>query len=315
MTIRRARQYVAVAATLVVAAASWGVPQHAAAAPVASPADQVTAPLGTSSATLVRKTLLSELSPPVPDPSGIVYLSDLDRLLIADSEVNEMPVYQGVNLWQVSRTGTELLDTGTTLPSSKEPTGIGYDPVGKRVFVSDDDAERVFEFTAGPDARFGTPDDAVTSFSALAFGNDDAEDVAYDTSSGDLFVTQGGVQRVWRVSPGPNARFDGVAPAGDDVVSHFDLSVFGSLDVEGLAYSPVRDSLFVADRKVGQVLEVTKTGALRQRIDVAAIKMRRPAGIALAPATDDPARTDLYVVTRGGTTTRSPTRTTAPSSS
>ena len=41
----------------------------------------------------------------------------------------------------------------------------------------------------------------MTSFSALAFGNDDAEDVAYDTSSGDLFVTQGGAQRVWRVSP------------------------------------------------------------------------------------------------------------------
>ena len=64
-----------------------------------------------------------------------------------------MPIYQGVNLWQVSRTGTEQLDTGTTLPFSKEPTGIGYDPVGKRVFVSDDDAERVFEFTTGPDAQ------------------------------------------------------------------------------------------------------------------------------------------------------------------
>jgi hypothetical protein len=299
VTIHRARQCLAYTGALLVAAVSLGVPQHATATAVASPADPGAAPLGTSTATLVRKTLLSELSPAVPDSSGIVYLSDVDRLLIADSEVNEMPIYQGVNMWQVSRTGTEQLDTGTTLPFSKEPTGVGYDPVGKRVFVSDDDAERVFEFRTGPDARFGTVDDAVTSFSALAFGNDDAEDVAYDTSTGDLFVTQGGAQRVWHVSPGPNARFDGVAPTGDDVVSHFDLSVYGSLDVEGLAYSQVRDSLFVADRKVAQVLEVTKTGALRQRIDVAAIKMRRPAGIALAPATDDPTRTDLYVVTRG----------------
>ena len=128
MTIRRARLCLASTGALLVAVASLGVPQHGAAA-VASPADQGAAPLGTSTATLVRKTLLSQLSPPVPDSSGIVYLSDVDRLLVADSEVNEMPIYQGVNMWQISRTGTEQLDTGTTLPFSKEPTGIGYDPV------------------------------------------------------------------------------------------------------------------------------------------------------------------------------------------
>jgi hypothetical protein len=306
VTIRRARQRLAYSGALVVAAASMVAPQHAAEAAVAAspavslvPGDQGAARLGTSTATLVRKTLLSQLSPPVPDSSGIVYLSDVDRLLIADSEVNEMPIYQGVNMWQISRTGAETFDTGTTLPFSKEPTGIAYDPVGKRLFVSDDDKELVSEFTAGPDGRIGTADDVVTSFSTLAFGNDDAEDVTYDSSSGDLFVTQGGAQEVWRVSPGPNGRFDGVAPTGDDVVSHFDLSVYGSLDIEGLAYSAVRDSLFVADRRVAQVLEVTKTGALRQRIDTAAIKMRAPAGITLAPATDDPTRTSMYIVTRG----------------
>lgn len=253
----------------------------------------------TSTATLLRMTLLSELNPPLPDSSGIAYRSDLDRLLIADSEVNETPLYQGVNLWEISRQGTQQYGTGTTLEFSKEPTGIAYDALNKRAFISDDDAGRVFELTEGPDHRFGTSDDAVTSFSVRAFGNTDAEDVAYDASTGDLFVAEGDTQEVWRVSAGPNGRFDGSPPAGDDSVSHFDVAVHGSLDVQGLTYSASRDSLFLADRKAQQVIEVSKAGALIQTIDVAAIDMHRPAGITLAPGSDDPTRTSMYIVTRG----------------
>jgi Ca2+-binding RTX toxin-like protein len=252
-----------------------------------------------STATLVRETLLSQLSPSAPDSSGIAYRSDVDRLLVADSEVNEMPIFEGVNLWEISRQGTKQYDTGTTLEFSKEPTGIAYDRVGERVFISDDDAGRVFEVTAGSDDRFGTSDDAVTSFSVRAFGNDDAEDVAYDSTSGDLFVAEGNVQEVWRVSAGPNGRFDGVPPTGDDTVGHFDVGVYGSIDVQGITYSPVRNSLFLADRMSNQVVEVSKAGALIQTIDVTAIDMHRPAGITLAPASDNSAGTSIYIVARG----------------
>ena len=247
----------------------------------------------------MRVTALSQLSPPAPDSSGIVYMSDVDRLLVVDSEVNEMPLYQGVNMWQISRAGTAQFDTGTTLGFSKEPTGVAYDPVGKRVFISDDDKERVFVLTAGPDLRFGTADDVVTFFSSSAFGNLDVEDVTYDTSTGDLFLTEGNAAEIWRVSPGANGAFDGVAPTGDDSVSHFDVAAFGSIDVEGIGYSPVRDTLFLADRKLKQIVEVSKTGELIQTIDVTAIEMRQPAGITLAPASNNPARTSMYVVTRG----------------
>ena len=288
-------------ATATATATPAGGPTNGPAA-VAAPAPVAKAPTTTarlSTATLVRSTLLSQLSPPAPDSSGIVYLSDVDRLLVVDSEVNEMPLYQGVNMWQISRDGTAQFDTGTTLGFSKEPTGVSYDPVGKRLFISDDDKERVSVLTAGPDLRFGTADDVVTFFSSSAFGNLDIEDVAYDTSRGDLFVTEGNAQEIWRVSPGANGLFDGVAPTGDDSVRHFDVAAFGSIDVEGLAYSPVRDTLFLADRKLKQILEVSKTGELIQTIDVTAIGMRHPAGITLAPASNNPARTSMYVVTRG----------------
>ena len=111
-------------------------------------------------------------------------------------------------------------------------------------------------------------------------------------------MTQGSAQEIWRVSPGANGRFDGVAPTGDDSVSHFDVAAFGSLDVEGIGYSPVRDTLFLADRRAKQIIEVSKAGELIQSIDVTAIGMKQPAGITLAPASNNPARTSMYVVTR-----------------
>lgn len=252
-----------------------------------------------STATLVRRTLLSQLSPPSPDPAGIVYMSDVDRLLVADSEVEEMTIYQGVNLWQISRNGSTLHDTGNTLAYSAEPTGAGYDPAGKRMFISDDGRRRIFEVTRGPDNRFGTADDPMTWFSTRAFGDEDPEDVTYDTRSGDLFVTDAVGLDVVRVSSGPNGRFDGVAPTGDDVATRYDVGAYGITDLEGIGYSPARDSLFLADRKYTQIVEVTKDGALVQSIDVAGIGMLNPAGITLAPASNDPTRISLYVVTRG----------------
>ncbi len=253
-----------------------------------------------STATPVRTLdLSSRLSPSSPDPTGITYLSNSDRLLISDSEVNEMPIYQGVNLWQMSRDGNQQYDTGTTVGVSSEPTGVSYDVAGDRLFVSDDDKDRIFEVRTGADARFGTPDDQVSSFSTLGFGDDDPEDVAYDSRTGELFLVQANAHLIWRVSPGPNGIFDGVAPAGDDTASHFDVGPYGSVDVEGLAYYAVRDSLFLADRQLDQVLEVSTTGALLQAIDVHDVGMRAPSGITLAPASNDPSRTSIYVVARG----------------
>ena len=252
-----------------------------------------------STGTLVRKTLLSQLTPPSPDPSGITYMRDRQRLLIVDSEVDEMNIYDGVNLWLTPRDGSFAADTGNTLKFSKEPTGVGYDADAQRMFVSDDDRGSVFQVTTGSDNRFGTTDDSVTSFSTTAFGNDDLEDVTFDSTSGDLFLTEGVGAEVWRVSSGANGRFDGIAPAGDDQVSHFDVGAFGITDLEGIGYSISRDSLFLADRKFPRILEVTKDGGLVQSIDVEDLDMDKPAAITTAPATDDPTRTSLYVTTRG----------------
>ena len=69
----------------------------------------------TLSATLIRMTASSAFDPPSPDPSGITYLPGSGRLLISDGEVEEMSIYAGENLFEVSR-------MGSLAPAPRRPT-------------------------------------------------------------------------------------------------------------------------------------------------------------------------------------------------
>jgi PKD repeat protein len=252
----------------------------------------------TTSATLVRSTATSQWNPPAPDTSGVAYLPAADRLVVVDSEVDEMTIFRNVNLWMSSRTGS-VTDTGVTTRFSNEPTGVAYNPANGHLFITDDDPNIVFEVASGGDGRYGTADDVVTSLSTNPMGNTDPEDVTFDTSTGSLYLIAGVGAEVYRYSPGPNGRLDALPPTGDDSTSHFDVGAFGAQDPEGIAYDAARDTLFVLDHGTQKVYEVTKAGALIQTIDVTAAGQRYPAGITLAPATNGSAQTDVFLVDRG----------------
>jgi DNA-binding beta-propeller fold protein YncE len=145
----------------------------------------------TVNATLVRVTQTSLFSPPSPDPAGVVYIPDSDTLLICDSEVDEMPPYwAGKNVFEVTLSGV-LVGAGSTIWFSDEPTGVAYDPVSKKLFISDDNLGWVFIIDPGPDGLFTTEDDIVTYFSTRAIGSHDPEDIRFDSLRGHLLVVDG----------------------------------------------------------------------------------------------------------------------------
>jgi hypothetical protein len=281
-------------ASVVCLAGSFIVPMVGAAPPASA---------DTVNATPVRTVLLSSLDPPIPDPSGIAWDAAANRLLIADSEVEEMPIFDAANLWDLTLEGT-LNNTGDLTPPApgftNEPTGLSFDPVNGHLFVSDDFQDTVFQLAPGDDGGFGTADDTIVSSIRVSdFGNTDPEDVAYDPESGDLFTADGVGREVYRISPGLNGVFDGVPPTGDDAATHFDTAVFGSDGSEGLAYDPVRNTLLVVDPGTKQIFETTKSGALLNTIDLAAVNPRHAEDVVLAPAFADPAQTNMYLVARG----------------
>ncbi len=247
---------------------------------------------------LVRATNTWQWSPPSPDPSGIAYVAASGNLLISDGEVNEIPsLFVGSNLFESSLAGV-LLDTAGTLAYSNEPTGAAVAPNG-HLFLSDDTGDRgVYEVDPGPDATLHTGDDIVTFISFQAFGSTDPEGVTFDTTRGNVVAVDGLSEEVYTIDPGPNGRFDGVPPSGDDVVTSFDTSALGIRDPEGVEYNPDNDHLYVLSSIDDIVAETTIDGTIVRYLDLNGHGLINPAGIAYAPASSSPTQMNLYVVDR-----------------
>ena len=255
-------------------------------------------------AVLERTVLLSDLVPPSPDPSGIAWDPGQNRILVSDSEVEEMAIFDDANLFEIDLQGVLTGSGDVTTPSpgfSNEPTGLSFDPASGHLFLTDDIKRKVFRLAPGADGDFGNADDTmVSSFPTSPFGNNDPEDVAFDTNSGHLFLADGTGREVYRISPGSDGVFNGVPPAGDDIlVSQFDTAQFGSMASEGLGYDAERNTLLVVDPKAKKIYEATTSGTLLNTIDLAAVNPRHAEDVVLAPSSSIPGQMNMYVVARG----------------
>jgi len=261
-----------------------------------SPGD---APLvATYVATLVRATATSNYDPPSPDPSGLSYMPNSNTLLISDGEVEEMPQYfTGDNVFETTLSG-DLVATYSTMDFSNEPTGVGFNPNNGHLFFSDDIRGRVFEVDLGADGLLGTSDDIVTDFSTNRFSAVDPEGVAFDSWRGHLFVVDGVSERVFDVDPGNNGLFDGIAPDGDDSVTQFSTTGLGIDDPEGLAFNHNNGHLYILSSPSDLMAETTVDGTLVNHIDLSNIGILAGAGLAYAPASDNPGEMHIYIVDR-----------------
>ena len=259
-------------------------------------------------AKVVRTIDTSQYSPPSPDPSGIVYVKATGTFIISDSEVDEIPIYQGNNLFIGSRapggrgTGSRApagRGAGTSYAFSREPTGLGFNPVDNTLFISDDDKNAVFLVRPGADGVHGTSDDSVSSLSTSAFGSRDPEGVEYDAKSGHLFVADGAATEVYDIDP-----VNGVFGDGNDRVTHFDVRRYGARGAEGIGRDPQRDTLLVIDPRTRSIYELKNGGALVRIIDcrrVARGKGTNLAGVTMAPTSnrsDRPSRLSYWIVDR-----------------
>jgi hypothetical protein len=260
-------------------------------------------------ATLVQTTATSLFASPSPDPAGVAYLNPSDTLLISDSEVNEMTIFEGANLFETTLTGTLVMTsttmgwtvTGNPAKVNGEPTGAAYksapNPANARFFSSNDVHKEVFVAAAGADGDFGTGDDSVSSFDTEAFGSMDPEGIAYDSWQDVLYISDGLTNEMFKVDPGSNGVFDGVPPAGDDVVTAIDVSSFVS-DPEGIAFDQNNGHIYIIGNG-DQMAEITVTGNLLRTIGIAAANAVNAAGLEYAPSSGNPAQWSMYIVDRG----------------
>ena len=254
----------------------------------------------TDPTSVVAITATSDYSPPSPDPSGIAYVPPTDHLEISDGEVNEIPaLFTGDNLFAATRDGA-LADTHSTTAFSDEPTGVAYNPANGHLFYSDDTGTRaIHELDPGADGQAHTGDDVVTMIPTESFGSTDPEGVTFDTQRGHLIMVDGLGEEIYDIDPGSNGVFDGVAPAGDDIVTNFDTTALDLPDPEGVEFNPDNGNLYILSSKDDVIGETTIEGTLLRYLPLdPAASLINPADVAYAPASAGGGN-NLYVVDRG----------------
>jgi hypothetical protein len=257
-------------------------------------------------ASLVQVIDSSVFGSPSAEITGIAYLPSLDSLLVSGSELNEMQIFPGENVFEVGLFGS-LLSSGTTSGYSDEPTGVGFDPgvnasggVGT-VFFTDDRGAGSFQMVdLGLDGLYGTGDDVWGSISTVVFGAGNPEGITFDRTEGVLFLVDGVNSEVYRIAPGQNGRFDGVpSEGGDDEVRSFDTASLGVTEPEGIAYDQTTGNLYVVGKPVELVIEVTRSGVLVRTLDISAAGAFQPVGLAFGRSSEDPLAWSLYVADGG----------------
>lgn len=236
---------------------------------------------------LVQTVQTSQFSASSPDPSGIAYIPQSNTVMISDGEVDEIPaLYTGKNLFQSSLTGT-LQQTFTSSPLSNEATGVGYNAANKYLYISDDNADRIFQINPGVDGAYNTSDDfAFAMFSTRTFNSLDPEDVVYSSTTGNLFIVDGVNAEVYQVT------------TTGTLVSQFDTANLGILDPEGITFLP-NGNLAIVGNPVNRIAEVTTSGSLIQLYDISAANPIKPAGLARGLTSNNSGQFSLYVVDRG----------------
>jgi uncharacterized protein YjiK len=251
-------------------------------------------PAGSSDPTLIRTIDTWRFNPPSPDAAGIAYVSTSHSLLLSDSEVNEVDLYQGRNMFELTPGGS-LFRTWDTTTYSDEPTGVAYNPSNGHIYISDDSARRVWIVDPREGAVYGDGNDSVTSLDTKSFGCDDPEGVAYSTVNGFLYIVDGINGEVYEVDPGPDGQFD----SQGDIIRQFDTLSIGVTDPEGIAVNSATGNLYIVGRPTDEVVEATPAGTLVQVLDISAADPDKPAGLAFGPTSIDASQASLYIAARG----------------
>jgi hypothetical protein len=239
-------------------------------------------------------------NPSAPDPAGVDYWPAANRLVISDSEVDEMPDYflpQEKNVF-LSTTDGELKSNCSTTAFTGEPTGVAINPNNNHIFIVADFQDRLFEISLGPDGQYCTADDTVTNTSlATAYGVTDAEDAAYGNNT--IFIAGGDDAEVFVIPLGAN----GVVGGGDDgPMTHWDTAAIGFADAEGIGFNHDNGRLFVVSTKrTDEYLgEFSTSGTLIQAYDLSFMPNvgNLRSDVTYAPGSQNPLIKNIYIASR-----------------
>jgi hypothetical protein len=241
--------------------------------------------------------LSSPLAVPATDPAGVVYHPPSNRLIIADSEINEIDSAFSIvqaNLFATPLTGGTVYDqwdttlqTGNEPSRNREPTGIAYCANDNHFYVSNDDSRYIYRY-----AFDGTNFIAVDAFDSQGYSND-PEGITCDPTSGRLYVIGGAEVSIMVLS------YDGGFVL-EDILSLPSTAGNSSgvpTDPEGIAYDPGSGHLYILSSRDEEIFEYTLNGSFVNSFSIQNFspKSQNAQGLSVGPSSDDPQKTSFYI--------------------
>jgi len=238
------------------------------------------------------------LTIPSTDPAGVVYDESSGRLLIADSEINEIPeVWESApfNIFETDPAATQLIGRYDITPSpagvlkNREPSGITYCATDGHYYVSNDDAKMIFRysFTSGSGFVFS---DAISTVGATS----DPEGITCDPASGKIYVAGGFDINIVVY------RYGGSGFVLEQII---DLATTAGTasgipsDPEGIAFDAVSGHLFVLSNDDDAIFEYTNGGVFLNKLDISGFspKPKQAQGLTIGPSSGDPVKQSFYI--------------------
>jgi DNA-binding beta-propeller fold protein YncE len=220
-------------------------------------------------------------------PYGLAYDSTSSRLFVADQNNNRVLVFTGSTISNGMDAAAVLGQpdfttnaAATTQSSMHYPYGLAYDSTSSRLFVADQNNNRVLVFTGstisnGMDAAavLGQPDFTRHAAATTQSGMHYPYDLAYDVTNSRLFVADSGNSRVLVFTGSTISNgMDAAAVLGQpDFTTHASATTQSGMNYPyGLAYDGATNRLFVSDYDNSRVLVFTGS-TISNGMDAAAV--------------------------------------------
>ena len=204
------------------------------------------------------------------------------RLFIADSEINELPEFEGYNVFQISKQGNTLYSEIES--NNDEPTGITYNNFDDYFYITNDDTKLIGRY----DDNLNSPLLEVDTRDAVPSATD-PEGITSDPATGDMYVVDGSLGGMQVLKYNSNLVFQ----------SSFSIDAEAD-DGEGIAFDTGSQHLFVVSSEDEAVFEYTTSGSFIRSYDISGFSPApvAPQGITFAQTsdpTDDPSNMAVYI--------------------
>jgi hypothetical protein len=239
----------------------------------------------------------SPLAVPSIDPAGLVYHAPTGRLIIADSEINEVSSAFSIvqaNLFAIPTIGGTVYDqwdttqnTGNEPSRNREPTGITYCSGDGHFYISNDDSRYIYRY-----AFDGNNFTAVDAFDTQGYQSD-PEGITCDPATGRLYVIGGVEQSIMILSYNGGFVLEDIL----SLPSTAGNSAGVPDDAEGIAYDPGSGHLYVLASREERIYEYTLNGSFVKSFDLSHYtpKTINAQGLTVGPASDDSQQTSFYI--------------------